>query len=203
MVNTLTDKQRKLLDFIKSYSTQHTYPPSLKEMGMYMGIRTLSTVHQHLAVLQAKGLIEKRDTRSRNIKVEDVPKLVKIPILGEIAAGLPIEPIEEPEPVYVSTQLVKNPSNHYALKVKGDSMIDDGIQDGDTVIIRAQNYVDYQGQTIVAIINGCATLKRFGGVDEDGMVRLIPRNPKMQVMLADLANFEIRGRLVGLVRSIT
>lgn len=195
----LTEKQARLLKFIRDYATHRGYPPSLREMADFMGVRALSTVHQHLATLQEKGLVGRAAERARNVSIENVPKLVKVPILGEIAAGLPIEPIEDPEPYYVSTDIIKSSANHYALRVRGDSMIDDGVQDGDVVVIKAQNYVDRTGQTIVAITNNEATLKRFGGV-EDGMVKLVPRNPRLSPMFVDPYTFEVRGVMVGLIR---
>jgi repressor LexA len=202
MNDNLTRKQSELLSYIKSYTSHNGYPPSLKDMASHMGVRSLSTIHQHVSGLQKKGLLAKSTERKRNINAYNVPKLLQIPVLGVIAAGLPIEPIEDPEPVYVSTDLIKSPINHYALKVRGDSMIDDNIQDGDTVIVKSQNHVDHVGQTVVAIVDGGATLKRFGGLTKEGFVKLIPRNPSMPVILTDPTTFEIRGKMVGLMRAV-
>lgn len=200
----LTGKQIKLLDYIKSYSRMKGYAPSLKEMADFLGLRAVSTVHQHLESLRLKGYIEKNTTRERNVKTGDslpqIPKLIRIPLLGEISAGLPIEPIEDPVPVYVSTEMVKAPQGHYALRVRGNSMIEDGIQDGDTVVVRSQNYIDHKGQTVVGVLNGEATLKRFGGITDSGEVILIPRNPNMSPIIGDANSFEVRGIFVGLVR---
>jgi repressor LexA len=198
----LTIKQTALLDFIRNYISHNGYPPALKEMATFLGIRSLSTVHQHLMAIKKKGLIDQVSARSRNVAIPNIPKLIKLPLLGEIAAGLPIEPLEDPEPVYVSTALVKSPTGHYALRVRGNSMIDDNIQDGDIVIIRAQDHISHMGQTIVAIINGGATLKRYGGVNGDGMIKLVPRNPEVKTMLVHYADFEVRGSLVGLIRTV-
>lgn len=196
-----TEKQAKLLLFIKQHSSHHGYPPSLKEMAEYMGIRSVSTIHQHLVALRSKGLVDSVSGKARNTRVHDIPKLLRIPLLGQIAAGLPIEPIEDPEPIFVSTNLIKSSHGHYALKVVGNSMIEDNIEDGDTVIIRSQNYIDSPKQTIVAIVTGGATLKRFGGIDSEGRVTLLPRNSSIKPIVVSVSDFEVRGVLVGLMRS--
>lgn len=201
MESNLTEKQQRLLKYIKSYTSSRSYPPSLREMADHMGIRSLSGVHQQLSVLQRKGYIERDSSRRRNVQIEDIPRLVKVPLLGQIAAGLPIEPIEDSDPEYVSTNLIKDPHGHYALRVRGDSMIEDGIQDGDIVLVKSQGYIEYPGQTVVAITDGGATLKKFGGITEDHMIKLIPRNPRMNVMLVDAYDFEVRGIFAGLIRS--
>ncbi len=202
----LTEKQEKLLNYIKSYTQTKGFAPSLREMADYLGLRSTSTVHQHLQALIKKNYIENSHSTERKAKIggikPNIPKLIRIPVAGTIAAGLPIEVYENPDPVYVSTQLAKNSNDYYALKVKGDSMIDDGVQDGDTVVIKSQNYVDRLNQTVVAIINGGATLKRFGGLDKDGNIKLIPRNPKMDIMIVEPYDFEIRGVFAGLIRGI-
>ena len=200
-MSNITEKQAELLSYIKKYSSHHGYAPSLKEMAEHMGLGAVSTVHQHLVALRRKGLIDSVSRKDRNTRVHNIPKLVRIPLLGEIAAGLPIEPFEDPEPIFVSTDLVKSPHGHYALKVVGNSMIEDNIENGDTVIIKSQNYVSDPRQTIVAIASGGATLKKFGGVDDDGQVTLLPRNPGVKPIFVDASEFEIRGVLVGLLRS--
>lgn len=171
-------------------------------MADYLGVRSVSTVHQHVEALRAKSYIARfgRTRSMRTGRANERPKLIQIPILGEIAAGLPLEPLEEPEPVLVSTQLAKNTKDYYALRVRGNSMIEDGIQDDDLVVIKSQSYVDSKGQTIVAITDGSATLKRFGGLASNGQVMLVPRNPRMDVIYADPATFEVRGILTGLIR---
>jgi repressor LexA len=197
----LTEKQSRLLSYIREYTAAQGYPPSLREMANYLDIRALSTVHQHVKALKVKGLLKQAPDRQRNLKVQGLPKLVRVPLVGTITAGVPIEPIEDPDPFYVSTDLVKRPSNHYALRVRGNSMIDDGIYDGDVVVVRHQNHIDYAGQTIVAIINQEATLKRFGGIDASGWIKLVPRNPNLRPFSVDPESFEVRGVMVGLIRS--
>lgn len=201
MNHNTTEKQALLLKFIRDYTVHNGYAPSLREMADHMGLRSVATIHQHLAALTRKGLVDSSGRRNRNIRVHNVPKLIKVPVLGQIAAGLPIEPIEDAEPVFVSTHLAKSTDGYYALKVVGNSMIDDNIEDGDTVIIKSQSYISSPNQTIVAIVNGGATLKRFGGVDENGQVRLLPRNAKMNPILVDFEDFEVRGVFVGLQRA--
>ena len=201
----LTAQQAKLLAYINDYSRSKGYPPSLKEMADHLGLRALSTVHQHLEALRNKKFISKTTDRERNVtsvKSHNEPRLIEVPVLGEIAAGLPIMAVEDEEPVYISTRLAKNPDDYYALKVRGDSMIDDGIQDGDIIVAKAQNYIDRINQIIVAVTENEATLKRFGGVTESGKIKLLPRNPKMDIIYADPATFEVRGAFVGLVRGM-
>lgn len=201
----LTAKQAKLLTYINDYSMAKGHPPSLKEMANHLGLRALSTVHQHVEALRAKGFIEKSLDRERNItsiKSPNVPRLVEIPVLGEIAAGLPLMAVEDEQPVYISTQLVKDPKTHYALRVRGNSMIGDGIQDNDVVVVKDQNYPSHVGQIIVATVNNEATLKRYGGPTASGQIKLIPKNPEMDIIYADPATFEVRGVFVGLVRGI-
>ncbi len=201
-MSNITEKQAALLSYIKKYTTHNGYAPSLREMADHMGLGAVSTVHQHLVALRSKGLIDSVSRKDRNTRVHNIPKLIRIPLLGEIAAGLPIEPLEDPEPIFVSTDLVKSPHGHYALKVCGNSMIEDNIENGDTVIIKSQNYMSSPKDTIVAIVNGGATLKKFGGIDENGQVTLLPRNSTMNPIIVDSSEFEIRGVLVGLVRSV-
>lgn len=167
-----------------------------------MGLGAVSTVHQHLVALRKKGLIDSTSRKDRNTRVHNIPKLVRIPLLGEIAAGLPIDIFEDPEPIFVSTDLVKSSFGHYALKVVGNSMIEDNIENGDTVVIRVQNYLSNPKETIVAIVDGGATLKRFGGIDSEGQVTLLPRNSKMNPIFVNANDFEVRGVFVGLVRSM-
>lgn len=172
-------------------------------MAGFLGVRALSTVHQHLEALKSKGYIEKTIDRERNVEPlkAKAPKLVEVPILGTIAAGLPIEAIEEADPAFASSHIVRTNEPHYALRVIGDSMIDDGVQDGDVVIVKAQNYISHLGQSIVAILDGGATLKRYGGLSKNGKIKLIPRNPKMEIIYANPKTFEVRGVLVGLIRA--
>jgi SOS regulatory protein LexA len=174
-------------------------------MADFLGVKALSTVHQHLEALRSKGFIEKSPDRERNVtalKSQNTPRLVEIPLLGEIAAGLPLMAIEDERPVYISTELAPDAKDHYALRVRGNSMIGDGIQDEDVIVVKAQQFPSYTGQIVVAVVKNEATLKRFGGVTPDGLIKLIPKNPDVPTIYADPSSFEIRGVFKGLIRGI-
>jgi len=192
---SVTPKQKQVLDFIVSYMTKNGYAPSLEEIGHAFSLAT-STVHQHVAALKTKGYLKKENNHPRSVSIlEQTPDTIEIPLLGIIAAGSPIEPIENPEPIKVPKNLVATRGNLYALKVRGDSMIEDGILDGDIVVIKHQQIAD-SGDTIVAITEDGATLKRYR--KQNGKIYLEPRNQKLQNMYPK--NLEIRGKFVGLIR---
>jgi SOS regulatory protein LexA len=192
---TLTPKQKKILDFITSFTLSKEYAPSLKEIGRKFNL-AISTVHQHVKALEVKGYLKKEENQPRGVSLfERTPDTAEIPLLGIIAAGAPIEPIENPESIKVNKKLVSKAGDYYALKVKGDSMIEDGIWDGDVVVIKNQPTAD-NGDTIVAITENGATLKIFR--NQNGKIFLEPRNKKLDNIYPK--SLEIRGRFVGLIR---
>lgn len=191
----ITPKQKMVFDFIVSYSEKHGYAPSLEEIGHEYDL-AISTVHQHVTALKTKGYLKKENFQPRGVSVlEKTPDTTEIPLLGIIAAGSPIEPIENPEPIKVPKVLVSKHGDYYALKVKGDSMVDDGIWDGDIVVIKHQQTAD-NGDTVVAITEDGATLKRYR--DQNGKIFLEPRNSRLENIYPK--SLEIRGRFVGLIR---
>lgn len=184
-----------VFDFIVSYSEKHGYAPSLEEIGHEYDL-AISTVHQHVTALKTKGYLKKENFQPRGVSVlEKTPDTTEIPLLGIIAAGSPIEPIENPEPIKVPRNLVTTRGDFYALRVQGDSMIEDGILDGDIVVIKHQQTAD-NGDTVVAITEDGATLKRYR--NDSSKVYLEPRNQKLQNIYPK--NLEIRGKFVGLLR---
>ena len=192
---TLTPKQKNILDFITSFSINKGYAPSLEEIGNKFEL-VISTVHQHIKALKTKGYLKKEDNQPRGVSLfEQTPDSVEIPLLGIIAAGTPIEPIENPEPIKVPKNLVSRQGDFYALKVKGDSMIEDGIWDGDVVIIKSQQTAD-NGDTVVAVTEDGATLKIFR--NKNGTIFLEPRNKRLENIYPQ--SLEIRGKFVGLIR---
>lgn len=192
----LTPKQKNILDFITSFSTDKGYAPSLEEIGKKFEL-VISTVHQHIKALETKGYLKKENNQPRGVSLfEQTPDAVEIPLLGLIAAGTPIEPIENPEPVKIPKNLVSKRGDYYALKVKGDSMIEDGIWDNDIVVIRSQSIAD-SGDTIVAITEDGATLKIFRS--KNGTIFLEPRNKRLSNIFPK--HLEIRGKFVGLIRN--
>jgi repressor LexA len=187
------------------------YPPSIREIGDRVGISSTSVVDYNLRVLERDGYIRRDKEVSRGLELVGVqrggskaePKVVKIPIVGRIAAGFPIEAIEDADDV-LELPLGSVPDDCYALRVRGTSMIDDSIDDGDLVVIRPQPSVE-NGEIAVAIVhdstaNDGATLKRF--YREGDMVRLQPRNPTMQPIRVPVDQVEVRGKVIKLVRDL-
>jgi len=195
----LTPKQKKILDFIENYVDRHEFAPSLEEIGKHFRLKAVSTVHQHIEALKTKGYLKKENNQPRGIApLEKKEDNVEIPLLGFIAAGEPIEAIEDPEPLMISKGLLAKSGNHYALRVKGSSMIDEGIFDGDTVIVREQKTAE-NGETVVAIIEGSeATLKKI--YRENGRVRLQPANQMLLPLFPK--EVEIRGKVVSIIRDV-
>jgi len=198
----LTKKQRQIFDYIKKYLSKRGYGPSLKEIKSHFRLSSLSTVHQHIAALQNKGYLTKIKNQPRSIAlVKKTPKkksdLVSIPLLGTIAAGGPIEAIEIPKKIRVSKAQLARSGEHFALRVEGDSMVDEGIFDGDTVIIRKQPTAE-NGETVVALINDNeVTLKKI--YKEKNGFRLQPANSSMKPILAK--ELVIQGKVISIVRN--
>ena len=191
----ITPKQKHVLDFITEYTKLNGYAPSLVEIGNKLSL-AISTVHQHVMALKTKGYLKKEENQPRGVLLlEATPETAEIPLLGIIAAGSPIEPIENPEPIKVPKSLVSKHGNFYALKVQGDSMIDDGIWDGDVVVVRHQQTAD-NGDTVVAITENGATLKRYR--NQNGQIYLEPRNQRLENIYPK--SLEIRGKFIGLIR---
>lgn len=189
----LTPKQKKALDFINKFTVKHGYAPSLQEIADYLK-KSISTAQHFVAELQQKGYLRKKENIARGITSteEETKQIFK---LGYIAAGNPIEPIENPEPIDVPASFIKPYGNYYALEVKGDSMIDDNILDGDTIVIRHQQIAE-DGDRVVAITENGATLKVFR--KSGSKVYLEPRNHDLKPIYPN--SLEIRGKYVGLIR---
>ncbi len=189
----LTKRQKEILDFINDFIKENDYAPSYEEIASHFKLKSVATIHEHIENLKREGYLIKQGKQSRALEIQTI----KIPLLGTIAAGLPIEAIEDKEEIEVEKSMVSDPKDHYALKVKGDSMIDEGIFDRDTVIIRRQETVE-NGEKVVAIINGNeATLKKI--YKEKNRIRLQPANPKIKPIF--VKDIEIRGKVVNVVRS--
>lgn len=199
MQKNLTPQKKKILDFINLYSEQKGYSPSLEEIKKKLKLKSVSTIHQHLEELKKTGFIKRSKNQKRSIDVKSTSSMIKIPLLGTIAAGQPIEAIEIPDEYITLPKNDLGQGKHYTLRVKGDSMIDDGIFDGDIVVIREQNIAD-DGQTVVAIIDdNQATLKKF--YRENKRVRLEPRNPTMQPLFR--TDVEIRGVVEKIISNLS
>jgi DNA (cytosine-5)-methyltransferase 1 len=199
MQKTLTKKQKQLLTFLQKYISDYGISPTLEEMRKNMCLKAISTVHEHLHALSEKGFVSKEQYASRSTlprSPRDTPRVITVPILGKIAAGLPIEVLENTDDtISISLPNIKTPEGYYALRVVGDSMIEEGIFDGDIVVIKKQSVAE-NGQTVVAIIDdNHATLKKL--YREKDRVRLEPRNPHMKPLFR--VDVEIRGVVVQVI----
>lgn len=202
-IDLLTKRQKEALEHINQYVLENKYPPTLEELGKLMEIDSISAVHKHISALRAKGFLKNTIKATRSISTFHHSEAYKeIPLLGTISAGAGIEPMESPEPINVSSDLLCGSGSHYALKVSGDSMIEEGIFDGDTVIIRSQT-IAQNGDTVVAIISTpeeLATLKKIYYLGDK--IELRAANPKLTdwPRQYNIGDIEIRGKFCGLTR---
>ena len=196
----LTKRQKQILDFINEKLSKKGIAPTLEEIARHFRLASLATVHEHLQALQKKGYLNRQPRQARAMEPKKTSRgLIEIPIRGTIAAGQPIEAIEAiDETITLPKYEISTPSHHYALRVQGNSMINEGIFDGDIVVIKEQKTAD-DGQTVVAIIDeNEATLKKL--YREKGRVRLQPAN---QIMLPIYRkNVEIRGVVEKIIRNL-
>ena len=196
----LTKRQREILDYLNEFIQQHGYAPSLEEIGRRFNLSSLATVHKHLTNLQEKGFIRRAWNRSRSVEL--VPtrvgsRALELPLLGFVAAGAPIEAVASNETIAVPEGLVGK-RDSYVLRVKGDSMIDEQIRDGDYVIVEDRKSAD-NGEMVIALVGGLdVTLKKF--YRENGRVRLQPANPAMQPLFVDADRVQVQGVVVGVMR---
>jgi repressor LexA len=196
----LTKRQRDILDYLNDFITQHGYAPSLEEIGRRFGLSSLATVHKHLTNLQGKGFIKRAWNRSRSVEV--VPtrtggRSLELPLLGYVAAGMPIEAVASAETISVPEDFVGK-RDTYVLRVRGDSMIDEQIRDGDYVIVEDRKTAE-NGETVVALLQGSdVTLKKF--YRENGHVRLQPANPTMKPLVVPAQQVQVQGVVIGVMR---
>jgi repressor LexA len=195
----VTRRQKQIVDFVQAYLRRHGYAPSLEEIGRHLGLASIATVHKHLMRLEGRGIIRRRAHQSRSLEVLDragTGGAMPVPLLGRVAAGRPIEPVEAAETVTLPEELVGK-GETFALRVSGDSMIGDGILDGDVVVVEARPDAS-NGATVVALVNGEATVKRF--YRRRGRIHLVPANERIEPIVAHPANVQIRGVVIGLLR---
>lgn len=196
----LTSQEQKTLQFIRNYLAQHGYAPKFKEIGVAIGVISQGTIHRYVQSLEDKGYIDRVKGNSRGMSLVELPLVSPptIPLVGKIAAGLPIEAIEDQQELNLA-EMFMGPEL-YALRVTGDSMIDVGILDEDYVIIKKQPVAN-DGDIVVAMIDKCeATLKRFKRKSES-LVALIPANADMEPMIYAAERVSIHGVLVGQLRN--
>lgn len=202
---TLYKRQKEILNFISQYIQKNGSSPTLQEIADAMSLSSLATVHEHLQTLVKKGLIRRFEGAVRGIEVLDQTidaalQGIQLPLVGYIAAGLPIEALENPlETIMVAPDLVSNTKRCFVLQVKGDSMIDEGIFNGDYVVIQQQNTA-MNGDIVVALLNNeFATLKTFYK-EKNGMIRLQPANSTMDPIYEEAKNIQIQGKVTGVIR---
>jgi repressor LexA len=198
----LTERQRDILNFIKEFQSEHGVAPTHREICDHFGFSSYGTVYKHLSLLEKKGLIRRDWNQKRGVElVEDqVPEpssqVRELPLFGYIAAGRPLDVEVSAETIAVPDHLTTRGEN-YVLKVRGDSMVDDGILDGDLVIIATREQA-YNGEMVVANVNGEVTLKRF--YREGERIRLQPANATMSPIYAAARDVSVQGVVVGLMR---
>lgn len=191
-------RQAEILEFIVTFQKKKGYAPSLAEIAEYFD-RSVPTVHQHVAYLRKKNLLTLKKGKKRSIQALNIQKVgvTEIPLMGIIAAGGPIEAIRDPRPIEVPRNMLSAGANYYALKIAGISMIDDGIFDGDIIVVREQPTVD-DGEKAVAYLpdKDAVTLKRI--YREKGRIKLVPANKKMRPFYE--TNVDVQGKVVGVLR---
>ncbi len=202
-IMAVTRRQKEVVDFISSFSERHGYSPSFEEIAQGLQLKSLATVHKHITNLQKKGLVQREHNRSRSLDVVPPartqrmpPTRERVPLLGRIAAGLPVETVQNAE--YLSLSDIVGSKEAFALRVRGDSMRDEHIVDGDYVLVeRTQAARD--GEIVVALVRGAeTTLKRF--YVEGATVRLQPANHEMEPIFVPAEQVEVQGRVLGLLR---
>ncbi len=186
------------MDFIRSYRSEQGISPTQREIREKFRLSSFGTVQKHLKRLEEKGALSRQWNRSRGISPADETASSRaVPLLGAVAAGRPIEPFPDEESIEVPSTLLGK-GEHFVLRVRGDSMVEDGIRDGDYVIVsRRQNAQN--GQTVVALVRGEATLKRYYA--EGTRVRLQPANASMKPLTVDARDVTLQGVVTGLIRA--
>ena len=201
MQQPLTKRQREILDYLNEFIQQHGYAPSLEEIGQRFGLSSLATVHKHMTNLEAKNFIKRSWNRSRSVELLPGPsggRAIDLPLMGYVAAGQPIEAVAGTETISVPEALIGRSRDTYVLKVKGNSMIDEQIRDGDWVVVEDRKTAN-NGEMVVALLRDQdVTLKTF--YRDNGRIRLQPANTTMQPIFADPADVQIQGVVVGVMR---
>jgi repressor LexA len=198
----LTKRQKQIVDYLNDSIERNGYAPSFEEIAEHFEFNSLATVHEHLTNLERKGYIRRAHNESRSIEI--VPPLgqsgaTELPLLGSVAAGLPIESLTSGETISVPNDLIPRRGPSYVLKVRGESMIDEHIQDGDFVVVNGRNTAD-NGEMVIAMIEGTsATVKRFYR-EPGGWIRLQPANERMRPIRAQESDVMIQGVVVGVIR---
>lgn len=197
-MSNITKKQKEILDFITQFIQSNEYAPSYREIADYFGLSSTATVHEHVKALEDKGLITSAQNEARSLEIvgSRFGKSIELPLVGLITAGEPIEAVEQNETISVPKEMVRD-ENSYVLRVRGESMIEEGILDGDFVIVE-RNYYPVNGDVVVALLdNNYATLKKY--YREKNRIRLQPANKTMSPIYAK--NPAIQGIVKAILRT--
>ncbi|MDH3205036.1 MAG: transcriptional repressor LexA [Gemmatimonadota bacterium] len=198
----LTKRQKEILDYMSSFIDERGYAPSFEEIAESFGYSSLATVHEHLSNLERKGYIRKAYNESRSVELtrpDAGAPSIELPLLGAVAAGLPIEAISGNETLAVPPDMVRRRRDNYVLRVEGNSMIEEQIRDGDYIVVQAQETAE-DGQMVVALVaNEAATVKKLYR-EAGGRVRLQPANPTMDPIFVDAGELKVQGVVVGVIR---
>ena len=190
----LTKRQKEILDYIGSFIEERGYAPSFEEIAESFGYSSLATVHEHLSNLERKGYIRKSYNESRSVELtrpDAGAPSIELPLYGAVAAGLPIEAIEDNETLAVPPDMVNRRRDNYVLRVEGNSMIEEQIRDGDYIVVQAQDNAE-DGQMVVALVgNEAATVKKLYR-EPGGRIRLQPANPTMSPIIVDARDVRIQ-----------
>jgi len=198
----LTKRQKEILDYIESFLDDRGYAPSFEEIADHFGYSSLATVHEHLSNLERKGYIRKSYNESRSIELvshESGTPVLDLPLLGAVAAGMPIEAVQDNETLAVPPDMVTRRRDNYVLRVEGNSMIEEQIRDGDYIVVQAQESAE-DGQMVVALVaDESATVKKLYR-EPGNRIRLQPANPTMKPIFADASDVRVQGVVVGVIR---
>jgi len=198
----LTKRQREILSYLSEYQEGNGYAPSFEEIALQFNYNSLATVHEHLTNLERKGYIKRLYNESRAIEIlpsEIYQRAVELPLLGSVAAGAPIESLATGETMAVPDGFLRKNGSHYVLRVRGDSMIEDHISDGDFVVVNDRQAAD-NGEMVIALLDGAAaTVKRYYR-ERDGRIRLQPANEAMSPLFVHEDDVRIQGIVVGVLR---
>lgn len=200
----LTPAQKRFLDFLEEFQNEHGYAPSQREIAKALGFSSVGTVQRYKEKLEELGYLESsganRGLKVRSPSTPETVEAVKLPLVGRVAAGYPIEAIETQDEIEIPASFINRRGEHFVLTVDGESMIGDGILPGDRVVIRRESSPPENGQTVVALVNNEATIKRF--YRKTGVIELHPANPKFPVIsVPPDADFRIEGVLVAVLRT--
>ena len=194
-----TPRQKQILDFVTRSIDRRGFAPSIQEICDHFDLASTATVHKHLKNLAARGLLNRESHRSRALEIPSgAGEAVEVPLLGRVAAGVPIEAISNPDTIQVPSDWLGR-GERFALRVRGDSMIDAHIEDGDVVVVERREAAR-NGDTVIALVDEAETTLKVFRPDDGGRVRLEPRNASLKPMVFEASRVRIQGVVVGVLR---